>query len=74
MRDSDPDPLRISFPRPGAASTDDLTGSFCCHLHFLAGSGAAERRIADHDGAVVVTLDEAFELGRLATRHCLGAR
>jgi alkylmercury lyase len=74
VRESDPHSLRVSFPRPGAATTDDITGSFCCHVHFLAGPGAAERWLADHDGAVVLTLDEAFELGRLATRPCLGAR
>ena len=42
VRESDPDPLRVSFPQPGAASTDDITGSFCCHVHFLAGPAAAD--------------------------------
>jgi hypothetical protein len=37
-------------------------------------SGGAERWLADHDDAVVLTLDKAFELGRLATRLCLGTR
>jgi hypothetical protein len=43
-------------------------------VHFLARPGAAECWLADHDGAVELTLDEAFELGRLETRPCLGAR
>lgn len=68
VRDSHPDPLRVSFPPPAAASIDDITGSFCCHVHFLAGPAAAQRWLAEHDGALVLTLDEAFELGRLATR------
>ena len=33
--------------------------------------GRAERRLADHEGARVLTLDEAFELRRLATRPLL---
>jgi alkylmercury lyase len=69
--ESDPEALRVSFPRPGAASTADITGSFCCHVHFLAGPEAAERWLADHPGAVVLTLDDAHELGRLATRPFL---
>ena len=74
VRESDPNPLRVSFPRPGAASTDDITGSFCCHVYFLAGPAAAERWLADHDDALVLTLEEAFELGRLAARPCLETR
>ena len=72
VRDAEPDQLRVSFPPPGAARTDDITGSFCCHVHFLAGEAAAVRWRAQHTGAVVLTLGEAFELGRLATRSCRG--
>jgi alkylmercury lyase len=71
VRDAHPEPLGVSFPRPGAASTADITGSFCSHVHFLAGPEAAARWRAEHPGAVVLTLDDAFELGRVATRCCL---
>jgi hypothetical protein len=74
VRESDPDRLRVSFPRPGTAPIDDITSSFCSHVHLLAGPGAAARWLTDHDGAVVLTLDDAFELGRLATRPCLETR
>ena len=74
VRESDPAALQVSFPPPETTSTADITGSFCCHVHFLAGPRAAERWLADHDGAIVLTLDEAFELGRLATRPLLSAR
>jgi alkylmercury lyase len=73
VRASDPAPLAVSFPAPDAVCAHDITGSFCCHVHFLAGAEAAERWRADHDGAVVLDLDDAFELGRMATRACLDA-
>jgi len=74
VRASDPDSLRVSFPRPGVTSSADITSSFCCHVHFLAGPDAVERWLADHSGAVALTLDDAFELGRLATGPLLAAR
>jgi alkylmercury lyase len=74
FRKSDPDTLRVSIPRPEATSTADITGSFCCHVHFLAGPDAADRWVADHQGAIALTLDDAFELGRLATQPLLAAR
>jgi alkylmercury lyase len=70
---SDPAPIAVSFPAPGAGCAEDITGSFCCHVHFLAGPEAAERWRADHDGGLVLDLDQAFELGRTATRDCLDA-
>jgi hypothetical protein len=36
----------VSFPAPAATSTADITGSFCCHVHFLAGRAAAEQWLA----------------------------
>jgi len=71
VRDSDPPALQVSFPPLGTTSTADITASFCCHVHFLAGPGAAERWLADHRGATALTLGEAFELGRLATQPLL---
>ena len=68
VRERNPEALRVSLPRPGAVSTEDVTGSFCCHVHFLAGTVAAELWLAEHRGGAAVTLDEAFELGRLATQ------
>ncbi len=67
---AEPRPLAVSFPPPEAASPEDITGSFCCHVHFLVGTQAAERWRAGHQGAVL-GLDDAFELGRLAIQPCL---
>jgi alkylmercury lyase len=66
VRDHQPGDLSVSFPPPHDASTADITGSFCCHVHFLAGGATAQQWRATHDGGLVLTVPEAFELGRLA--------
>jgi alkylmercury lyase len=65
---ADPKALWLSFPPLGSASVADITGSFCCHVHFLAGRAAAARWLSDHPRAAALTLEDAFELGRLATQ------
>ncbi len=70
IRHAEPEALWVSFPAPATTSTADITGSFCCHVHFLAGRSAADRWLSRHAGATVLTLRDAFELGRIATR-CL---
>lgn len=69
IRDADPERVYVSFPEPADACTDDIVGTFCCHVHFLAGDHAAERWRTAHE-AILLTLDDAFEIGRLATRAC----
>jgi alkylmercury lyase len=68
VRDVDPEDVWMSFPPPGTASTADITGTFCCHVHFLAGRAAADQWLSRHPEATVLSLPDAFELGRLATR------
>ena len=65
---SDPQDVRVSFPPPGQPSTADIVKSFCCHVHFLAGVDAASGWLRRSPGTFVLDLDDAFELGRLATR------
>ena len=58
----------VSFPAPEQTSTDDIVESFCCHVHFLAGADTAGRWASARPDAFVLGVDDAFELGRLATR------
>jgi alkylmercury lyase len=67
VRDADHEPLWVSFPAPSSTSVADITGSFCCHVHFLAGRAAADEWLSRHPGGTALTLHEAFELGRRAT-------
>jgi hypothetical protein len=45
----------------------NIIESFCCHAHFLAGEEVAARWVNARDG-FALDLDDAFQLGRLATR------
>jgi Alkylmercury lyase len=38
---AEPAPLHVSFPPLATTDTGDITGSFCRHVHFLAGDDAA---------------------------------
>ena len=68
VRAVDPEDLWVSFPPPGSASTADITGTFCCHVHFLAGRSAADQWLSRRARATLLSVPDAFELGRLATR------
>lgn len=67
VREAQPHDLWVSLPPPEQTSTADITGSFCCHVHFLAGETATPTWRARHQG-LALSLDDAFELGRLATK------
>ena len=66
-----PGSLHVSFPAPASTDTSDITESFCCHVHFLAGQDAVDVWLADNRGALTLSLDDAVELGRLATQPLL---
>jgi alkylmercury lyase len=66
---AEPASLRVSFPAPASTVTSDITASFCCHVHFLAGQDAAEAWLAENPEGLTLSMEEAVELGRLATRQ-----
>ena len=70
IRDAAPEPLWVSFPPPSTTSVADITGSFCCHVHFLAGRAAADQWLSENPGGAVLSLHDALDLGRIATRCC----
>jgi alkylmercury lyase len=72
VRQFDPQPLWVSFPPVATTSTADITGTFCCHVHFLATPAAAEQWINRHPDGTVLDIDDAYELGREATRCWTG--
>jgi alkylmercury lyase len=55
----------VSFLVPDHAFDADVVQSFCHFVHFFASPGAAETWIAEHPGTFALTLEDAFELGRL---------
>lgn len=68
----DVDPDRVSTVTPAEAvvsivtpgETASIRGAFCNQVHFFAKAGAAGPWLAEHPGASVLPVAEAFELGR----------
>jgi alkylmercury lyase len=55
----------VSFLLPERDFDADVIQSFCHFVHFFASSEAGEAWTAEHPGTFVLSLEEAFELGRL---------
>jgi alkylmercury lyase len=73
VRRHDPESLWVSFPPAATTSTADITGTFCCHVHFLATTAARDEWLSQHPKGTVLDLDDAYELGRKVTRRALGS-
>jgi alkylmercury lyase len=71
VRAAQPRSLQVSFPAAASTVTSDITSSFCCHVHFLADQDAAEEWLGENQGGLTLSLKDAVELGRLATRPLL---
>jgi alkylmercury lyase len=67
-RAAEPPSLQVSFPAPTSTVASDITTSFCCHVHFLADQDAAEEWLGENQGGLTLSLEDAVELGRVATR------
>jgi hypothetical protein len=63
---SAPDDVRVSFPPLAAIKPSDITTSFCCHVHFLAGAQAAESWQAARPDSQMLDLEAAFVFGQHA--------
>jgi alkylmercury lyase len=58
-----PPGIHVSFPPVDTTDTTDITGTFCGHVHFLAGADAAKTWQETHSDSHVLDLAEAFDLG-----------
>lgn len=61
----DPADTVVSFLEPDRPFGPDVIQSFCHYVHFLAGQPAAARWNGEHPGTFLLSLEDAFELGRL---------
>jgi len=61
---SHPDAV-VSFLLPERGFDADVIQSFCHFVHFFASREAGEAWITTHPGTFLLSLDDAFELGRL---------
>ncbi|HLQ24974.1 MAG TPA: organomercurial lyase MerB [Acidiferrobacterales bacterium] len=69
VRNLEPAGAVVSLPLPEASA--DIRGSFCCHVHFFASASAADSWVSQHDGAAVVSVEDAFRLGHEIARKLL---
>jgi alkylmercury lyase len=63
----------VSLLLPEDGLTDDAIQRFCHKVHFFTSPESAEAWIDDRPGLFHVTVDEAFELGRVTNRLRMGA-
>ncbi|MEX0864069.1 MAG: organomercurial lyase [Acidimicrobiia bacterium] len=68
----DPPEAVVSLLLPEDGLTDDAIQRFCHKVHFFSSPDSAEAWIAGRHGLFTVTVDEAFELGRLTNRLRMG--
>lgn len=71
IRDVEPADMAVSLLLSPA--TADIRQSFCCHVHFFASVPAGEDWTSKHKGAEIVSVQDAFDLGRALARHLLRA-
>lgn len=68
-----PEDAVVSLLLPDGDFGPDTIARFCHHIHFFSSDLSAEEWIDDRSGVFAVSVDEAFELGRLTNRLRLGA-
>jgi alkylmercury lyase len=69
----DPPDAVVSLLLPEGGLTDDAIQRFCHKVHFFTSPESAEAWIDGRPGLFHVTVDEAFDLGRVTNRLRMGA-
>jgi alkylmercury lyase len=67
LRSVEPTGARVSLVLPAAAT--DVRRSFCCHVHFFASASAAGNWASKRARADIVSVEDAYGLGREVARH-----
>jgi alkylmercury lyase len=51
-------------------STDDIRSTFCCNVMFFASASAGRTWLASRAQGALLTMEDAYELGRLTNERC----
>ena len=62
----------VSLLVPDRPLEDDVIASFCRFVHFFASPEAAATWTSEHEGMFVISVEDAFEVGRLVNRVRFG--
>ncbi|MPZ70179.1 MAG: hypothetical protein GEU71_11730 [Actinobacteria bacterium] len=68
VKEAEPSQTIVSFLLPEGAFGADAIEGFCHYVHFFSSSESGGAWVADHPGTFLLTVDEAFRLGRLTNR------
>jgi alkylmercury lyase len=71
IRDVEPAGATVSLIMP--RGTPDIRHAFCCHVHFFACAAVARDWATKHTGIEIVTVQDAFKVGRQRARQLLRA-
>src|SRR5919106_4240716 len=69
---ADPHEAVVSMLAPTKRFDDDVVASFCHFVHFFPCASDARPWLDEHRETFLLTLEEAFELGRMTNRLCHG--
>ncbi len=73
VREAEPATTVVSFLSPRASWADDVVTSFCHYVLFFAAPEAGAAWVDEHPGTFLLSLPDAFELGRRFNGLRLGA-
>lgn len=68
----EPEGTVISMLAPTEHFDDEVVAGFCHFVHFFTSVSDAQPWLAEHPRTFLLSLDEAFELGRKTNRLCYG--
>ncbi|MGH2750135.1 MAG: organomercurial lyase [Actinomycetota bacterium] len=68
----EPNEVVVSFLEPNRPFDSKVITSFCRYGHFFANREAGKKWTVEHPGTFLLSLEEAFELGRLTDDELLG--
>lgn len=67
----EPTDVVVSILEPSRPFDADVISSFCHYVHFFVDAKAGEKWTSEHPETFLISLDEAFELGRLTDQALL---
>ena len=69
VRELSPAQAVVSMVIPDAAFDYNVIESFCHKVLFFASEESGRKWVAEHDGTMLLTVNEAFDVGSLASRY-----
>ena len=72
VKEYSPTSAVVSFLVPERSFDHNVILNFCHYVHFFTSEEAAQGWLAKHDGTFLLSIEDAFELGRLTNQRIFG--